>query len=701
MTDQTPQDPESIAAILKREYEQADSYAMQIDQLNRQAFEYYEAQPFGNEIPGRSSVVLPDVQETIDYMQQSVLRTFVSGDRTVEFEASDETDKQAADDATAGINYNFMRQQDGFRILHDALYDGLLKKLGVFKTGVETVEKVSRQRITATPEEISVIADEGGWEIEDGEEQPDGTFKATLKREKIEKRFVDYSVPVLEFRFSPGARHEDEADYLCHVTEKTRSDLVEMGFDADQVYSLPTYQQDWTTWRAESTTLDNLMTEQTTRPLEKVLLCEEYARIDIDGDGIAERVKVFRVESEILIDAETGEPSIETVDDQPFSVFCPFPRPHRMVGYSLADKVMHIQLQRSFVARQLFDGLALTNMPRLAVDTTYADETAYNDILSPIPGSPVRIKGGLASVQPIPNSFDPGKSLSVMEWITGERESLTGITRLNQGLDADALNKTATGTAMMQAQGQQNEEAIARQFAETVGRLFLKKYRLMRAEGDPFKVKVDSQYREIDPSTWPDDINIIVRVGLGSNSKDKRIQYRMSMGDALTQSVMQGLSGPEHVFNWFDGMARDTGLGQGDDFCYDPKQGGAPQKPEQPDPAVLKAQSDAQLAQQKQQFDQQSAAAKLQSERELGAAKLQTQQQMDAASIEAMREKAAAEQQLAREKAEFEAQLAMEQADREFALETRRMDHQHALAEQSAAREAELSKKRPGGDLDK
>ncbi|MGJ3630158.1 hypothetical protein AB5I41_31175 [Sphingomonas sp. MMS24-JH45] len=39
--------------------------------------------------------------------------------------------------------------------------------------------------------------------------------------ERIEKRFVDVSLPTSEFRFSPRARHEDEADYLAHVVLKT------------------------------------------------------------------------------------------------------------------------------------------------------------------------------------------------------------------------------------------------------------------------------------------------------------------------------------------------------------------------------------------------------------------------------------------------------------------------------------------------
>ncbi|MGJ3630162.1 portal protein [Sphingomonas sp. MMS24-JH45] len=182
---------------------------------------------------------------------------------------------------------------------------------------------------------------------------------------------------------------------------------------------------------------------------------------------------------------EGGELAIETVEEQPFSVFCPFPRPHRIEGWSLADKVMDIQLARSTIARQLMDGMYNANMPRPVVSETGSSENTMDDILSPVPGAPIRVRD-VNAVTPFVTSFDVGKSMTVLEWMTGERENRTGITRLNQGLDADALNKTATGTALMQAQGQQQEEFIARNLAEAVSRLFGKKYRLMRREGDPF-----------------------------------------------------------------------------------------------------------------------------------------------------------------------------------------------------------------------
>jgi len=694
-------DPDELAAILSREYDAARLYTDQLANMQTVAFKYYEADI--STFPAReggSQIILPDVQESIDYMTQSVLRTFLSGERVVEFEATEEEHEQAADDATAAINYNFMRQQDGARLLHDGLVDGLLKKIGVFKTVRETEEKVSCETVVASMEELAVAAEAQGLDIEDVQDNGDGTVTAKIKREKIVTRFVDYAVPVQRFKFSPNARHEDVADYLCHDEPKTRSELVEMGFDRNQAYSLPAW-TDITDWRYnESSQLDNQLRDSSQPELELVLLCEEYARIDIDNDGIAERVKVYRVGTEIMIDADSGERSIETVEDQPFSVFSPFPRPHRMVGYSLADKVMDVQLARSFVARQLFDGMALANMPRPVVDTSLADADTYKDILTPIPGSPIRVKGGAAAVQPYQTGFNIGQSLQAMEWLTGERESRTGITRLNQGLDADALNKTATGTALMQAQGQQGEEMIARQLAETVSRLFVKKYRLMRTEGEAFNVKVDGQYRQIDPKTWPEDINIVVRVGLGSNSKDKRIQYRMALAQALEMSVQAGTSGPEHVFKWFDGMARDCGLGQGDDFCTDPSappeigpDGQPVQKPEKPDPAMVKAQADMQSQQQQLQLEQQKAAAHLQLE-----------QQKAGATLDAMREKHALEMDQKRAQAELDAQLAREKADQEAQIAIYQINKQAEVAAYQAHMKAEtdlgVSKFRDGGALD-
>lgn len=655
---------DELVAALQREADAANSEWDRISGVVRLAHDFYEAKPFGTEVEGRSQIILPDVQETVDYMLASVLRTFVSGDKVVEFEATDEADEDAAAEATAAVTYSFMRQQDGYRILLDWATCGLLERLGVAKTMMTTEERVTRETVQI----VDPVQLEGlDGEIEDAEDNPDGSMSVTVKRVIKSKRSVEESVPLEEFRYSPRARHEDDSDYIAHCPVKTRSELVDMGFEREQVYGLPTYSRLPNQLDSDRYDPD----PESTPALQKVQLWEEYARIDIDGDGIAERIKVFRVDHEILR-WEGGELAIETVDEQPFAVFTPFPRPHRIEGWSLADKVMDIQLGRSTIARQLLDGMYNANMPRPIVSERGSNENTIDDLLSPIAGAPIRVADASAIV-PYQTSFDVGKSLTVMEWMTGERESRTGITRLNQGLDADALNKTATGTAMMQAQGQQQEEFIARNLAEAFSRLMAKKYRALRREGEPFKIKVDGKYKMVDPATWPEDVNVTIRVGLGTGNKDKRIQARMLLAPLLAEGSQLGEVTPKHRFNAMDGLARDLGIGTGADFWkdpdapppIDPNTGQPVQEQEQPDPEMLAMQAEQQREQAKLQFEQEKAAAQLQLQREKDAAAIQAQRERHMLEMEQARERAALQLQLDRDRAAAEADIAIYRIDRE------------------------------------
>ena len=677
--------PEQLAAILQREKDNADSYAEMLEELHQQAFDYYEAKPFGNEVDGRSQIVLPDVQTSIDHMTQSILRTFTSGDRVIEFEAEDEGDEQSAVDATAAVDYYFMRKQDGYRTLYDVLNDGLLRKMGVFKAVAEKRERVIREEVIIPVEALGMLPDDA--EIEDVTENGDGSARVGLKVVKVETCFTGHAVPLNEFRFSPRAKHEDTANYVAHIAPLTRGELVEMGFDRAQVYDLPRF-NDTDLENYESNNLDFYDNEETSPAVEYVELCEEYARIDVDGDGIAERVKVFRCGGDILryqgapiVDPETGEQAldefgeplfedgelaVETVDFQPFSVFTPFPRPHKMVGYSLADKVMDIQYLRSMVARQMNDGMAFSNLPRPIVAEDGSTDETLDDILNPIPGAPIRVRSQ-GAVVPLQNSFNVGQSLSVLEWATGEGEKRTGITAMNQGLDADAINKTATGTALMMASGQQMEEAIAKQMAEAFGRLAIKIYRMMREDGYPFVIRVDGEAREVDPSQWPDKMHVRARVGLGTGSKDKRIQARMALYPALAQAMSEGLAGPEHAFKWMDGVARDTGIGHGDDFMFTPEQLAERAQNEEPevDPELVKVQEDAALKRDMAMIDAELKAFEMQQRIELEAMKI-------SGNLDLQAYRAEVEAGIARMKAQMEARLKLD-----------------------------MSKNREGGDLDK
>lgn len=650
--DMNAPDLEDIVAALQREFDDAEDFYGQVLQPEQEAAnKYYDAEPFGDEIDGKSQIVLPDVAEAIDYMSASILRVFLSGDKVIEIEATEAEDEEGAQEATAALHYNFMREQDGARILGDWLQSGLLERIGIIKTVCETEEKVSRAKYTVDAEQAAAL-DMGllpiDGEIEDITDNGDGTFGVSVKTTKVVKRYTDVPIPLNEFRFARNSRHEDSSDYLDHLCLKTRSELVEMGFDRAQVDELPIASNldgaiyaymDWANWRDAADLPHELQT---------CLLHEEYARMDVDGDGIAERVKVHRVEDQILRLAETGEPSIETISEQPIVVWSPLPRAHRLVGNSLADKVMDIQRIRSVIARQMQDAMYLANMPRPLVDMSNGEyaSTTIEDLLRPIAGSPIRYKG--QPPMPFQAGLDVSKSLTVLEHWNGERETRTGITRLNQGLDADTLNKTATGAALMQAQGQQMEEAIARQFGEAFGRLMAKKLRLMRAEGAKFPVKIDGQYTEADASKWPEDFRLIIRVGLGTGRKEQRLQYLFALGNLMQQGFEAGVVDRGGLFRYGSEVVSAMQLGQGDDYFLNPAE--QPEEQEQPDPETIKAQA-------KMQGEQMKAQVKAQGDQMNAQSKAQAAQMTAMFKLQGDRERMAQEAELRREELDREERL--------------------------------------------
>ena len=762
---------EERSAITWRDSTIADEQANAID--------YYEASPFGDEEEGRSQVVMPVVAEVVDYMQVSVLRTVCSGDRVVEFEPGD-TDQipdlpdppkkpqtppadpnappdpqaqaamqqyqqqlaqyqqqiapfreweakrtQAAEDATEAVNYQFMRRQNGYKILNDWLQSGLIEKIGVVKTACISERTKTKQTIQI-PEEGLALLEQEKVEVVAADDKGDGTFLVTIATEQTVKRYVDYPIPSEEYLFAARTRDEDQAEYQAHRSRKTLSQLVEMGFDREIVEGLAT---DDTLIDLDIRAIerwDDEVASALNRPLamRKVWLMEEYVRVDRDGDGIAELIKVSRVDATVL--------EIEEVDEQPFVVWTPFPRAHRMVGNSLADKVMQDQRVESVLTRQALDGVYQTNSPRLGINVDAMTDDTLDDLLVVRPGAIVRYKGAGNAPQPINEPFDIEKSLGMLEYMQGRRETKTGITRLNQGLDEDTLNKTASGQAALQATGQQMEEFVARNFAEAMARLFAKKLRLMAEHGSPFAIKIDGAYKRIDPTAWDRDMNVAVRVGLGSGRKDQRLMFRQQLLGLQQQGMAMGLTNPKKLYNNAIAMVRDSGLGNPDDYWIDPDGDDYVPQQQQQDPAMIKAQSemqvaqqraafDAQQAQQKGQIDVQHAQAKMESEQQLNAAKLAGEQQhgalrlqIEQAKHESQAELATAKAQqeadLAQQKAQFEANLAQQTADRNYELAQQQAERDHALRhEQAASAHAialhkaanPLPKDRPGGDLSK
>ena len=538
-------EPAASAGMSEEEYrgavkaaitDAADYIDDEVAPEREKAQKYYRGDAFGNEEEGRSQVVMTEVRDTILAMMPSLLRVFTASEKPVEFAPRRSEDVAMAEQATDYVSYVFNVDNPGFSILHSAFKDALKSKIGVFKWYTATTTDIREENYTDIDEaQLQLLHQDGGIEVlgarVTGEGDPDPMtgvpsplFSVTIRRRLENKRQVVECVPPEEFLIARNARDLDSADYVGHRSLKTMSELVEMGYEREDIeehgnssssFELNLEAQtrnpalrDWM-GGSSSTSTDPAM-----RRYEYV---ESYIRIDKDGDGVAElrRVCTIGEASYILHD--------EVVDEVKMAVICPDPESHMVIGSSIADQVMDLQLIKSNVVRNTLDSLAQVIHPR----TAYVEGAVnVDDLLNVETGGLVRVtQPGM--IQELGNTFVGQQAMPIIAYLDDVRASRTGMSKASQGLDPDVLQSTtkAAVTATMSA-AQERLEMVARIFAETgIKRLFrglLKE--VIRNQDRPRVVRLRNQWVPIDPRYWDAEMDVVVNVGLGTGSIEQRLQ---------------------------------------------------------------------------------------------------------------------------------------------------------------------------------
>lgn len=685
-----------LLAFLREEYDRCRDDTL--DEERETAIDRYNGEPYGDEEEGSSQVVARDTAETVDYTVISILRTIVSGERIVEFTHNN---ADAAHEATETIMYLFMDEQDGYRTVHDWLKAGLLEKNAVAMTYIE--ERPKKRVEGMIP---ATMFEQGKYlEAEEAEVDPQTgvqMFRVVELQEQPPK-FCDAAVPNEEFYCSPDARTITEAPLKGRRVRKSLSDLVQMGFDRDEVDTIgPNRVNDnaLSMARDEDRDVNDFARTGTARV---VWWHEEFARFDLNDDGIAELLYIQRSEDYKIFSID----EMDSEEDHPFEDWSPFPMQHRRIGQSQFDKVADIERVNTVLLRQSLNGIYTSNNPSTYVHEDSIGENTIEDLLTVRPGRLVRWKGVNPPVERS-GAFDPSAGFQMLEYMSRARETRTGITRLNQGLDEDTLNQTAKGQAQLIARGEQVEEYIARNFGNAFARLITKKARLLQRFGKPITVPIDGVWKEVDPTKWPEDMIARPRLGLGSTRREHRLGLRREVIQMQAEALQAGLGivDDQKFYNSAKGFINDAGIGEPTEFFNEPPKDeqGNPIPPQpKADPEMEKAKMDAQLKAQDQQARQQESQIKLQLQQQESAQKLQLSQQEAAAKMQLMREEAGAKLQFEREKANAEIQTAREKMAAEIELERERMAIQAQIDMKRADddKEVGLTKQRAGGDLDK
>ena len=604
-----------------------------------------------------------DVRDTVQAIMPSLMRVFTSSDETVEFAPRSAEDVPNAMQATEYVNYIFHSDNNGFLELHSAFKDALIRKNGILKfywdEAVETstsemtgLDDAALAMLSADPD-VSLDVVESYPAMEQTQEmammgmEPPLLHDVVATHRRSNGRVKVEAVPPEEFLIDRRAKNIKSADFVGHRRVVTVSDLIAMGYDADEVEGLAS-DTDKMDLNVERYTRNPALTSRTAdrkdSAMRKVTYIEAYIRVDRDGDGIAELRKVCVAGSgyKILMD--------EACDFAPFASFTPDPEPHEFFGISSADVVMDIQRIKSVIMRNTLDSLAMAIHPRIAITE---GQVNLQDVMNTEVGGIIRQRSA-GQVQPIAMPFVGQQAFPVLQYMDETKQSRTGISKAAAGLDADALqSSTASAVNATVNAAAQHIEMIARIFAETGMRdLFRGILRLVcKHQDQPRMVRLRNEFVPIDPRWWDATMDVSINVALGRGSDNERMMMLRQIGEMQKEAIatmgpVNPLTDMGKLYNTLTEMTKLAGFKDADRFWSDPAQfQSPPQEPKQPD------------------INEQLIALQIQ--------QIQADMQKKAAELQIQREKMMMEDNLSRDKMEMDLYVAAEEFKAKYGTQLR------------------------------
>lgn len=559
-----PLDDAEVSSFLTRMYSDAlgGDYDDELAQDRAKALNYYYGRPRGDEVGGRSQVQSLDVADMTEALLAQIMPLF-TGSTIAQFETSDPMEADQVRLESEYCNWVIMQKNHGYVTLQDAIKNALLLKNGVLKVYPETkhIPKTEAYEFVSPYERAALLEpSEPGEEVyivaEETTEQ-EGASHIMIRRVRTETKLCVESIPLDEFSVigSHSSPVLNDCEYCCHTRLMTRSELIEAGFDPEQV---------------EKLTADGSMESETVEALARKLYHKEYSssspdkannkitvqdhcvRMDYDQDGYAELRRV--------VTAGTTQSTILYNEEVPFVFFASgtgYMQSGQWVGLSIYDKLKEVQDQKTGFLRQYMDNMNLMNNRRMGV----LDRGRVNldDALQSFPGSMVRMKSPDA-LFPIPVDDIGGSSLQALNYLDQVRTDRAGASLDMQSQQASIPTDTAHGVERQISAKEMMAAQITRNLCETLIRsLFLLVHKSLKEyfpDSAPVPLLVKQQMEqqqqqaqqqaqqasqemapdmaqpapptqaptEIAPGGWSERDNVIITTGLSQGEKLKQQQ---------------------------------------------------------------------------------------------------------------------------------------------------------------------------------
>ena len=635
-------------------------YDSQISRERRKVIDFYNATLPRPAHDGNSKYVSMDVYDAVESMKAALLETFSTGYKTVRFAAQTGEDVRIAEIATAYCDYVANRQNNLFEVMQSVIHDGLIARAGLCKVYWDEREDSYLEPIQdLTEEEFDAIVAQDNVEIEEVEQDELGLYSGDLRVFQDTSQVVIEAIAPEQFVIEPQAKSLDDVGFLGHRTTMTISELREAGYDEKLIAKIGDHEDvemetdPEVLARHEEIGQDRGFNAKGFQDqVRSITVYELYIDIDLDGSGIAETYKVIKAGNVVL--------HKEKCTYKPFCAFVPLPIPHSFFGSNFGSKVVPIQTARTVLTRSILDHAMITNNPRYTV--VKGGLTNPRELIDNRVGGIVNVSRPDA-INPMPQAPLNPFIFQTIQMLDEDKEDTTGVSRLSQGLNKDAISKqnSAAMVEQLATMSQQRQKIIARNFANNFLKpLYQLIYQLV-VENEPQAkiVEIAGDYVAVNPADWGSQRDVTVEMHLGYGEQEQEAQKYLALHSMMSQDpTLASMYTPENQYKLMSHVMEQNGIKNVKDYLTPPTE--LPEQ--QPDPAQqmamqmqqkqmelqerqtavaeMKAQMDAQIAQMKLQLEQMKAQQgfAIQSDNmDLKEAQLEHKQFVDKAELEIAR----------------------------------------------------------------
>lgn len=534
MAKKTKPSQEELEAALARAIANAESITDgSLSTEREEVLRYYRG-----ELPkplhrGDSKYVSRDVFDTVDSMRATVLEAFSSGNRIVFFRPERGETAAQAKQASEYCRHVFFKENDGQTIMYEALTDGLMSRFSVTKVYFEEDDREDEYEFEdLTAEELGVqLEQQEGYEFTSAAVSKEGLYSGSYVIRQKRKRIVCEVIQPEDLLVASGSTNLCDARYVIHRTVRTRSWLVKTYGEAkvkdvkfNDAGNTFNYEK-----QARFGSIGDALGQDSgnDRATEETTFYEIYIRMDADGSGRARLWKFDYVDGTIL--------EQEQIARLPFASFVPLPIPHTYYGENYAQGVIPVQNARTVLIRQIINHSLVTNNPRMQVmKGTLAKPT---ELLDNRLGGIVNVNR-LDGLMPIMQQPLNPYVFNLISMIDEDKEETSGISKLSQGLNKDAIS-TQNSQGMVEqliSASQQRTKIVSRRFGKYLCDLWLLIYTTALDHIDEAEyVEATGSYVDVTPSLWLERSAASVELTLGYAEEMAESQKWMELDAGLSQ----------------------------------------------------------------------------------------------------------------------------------------------------------------------